>query len=72
MLEEPAKLGCGFDVFVPGEAHFGQVVLVAGADGGARNECPGRVGLVAEQPEAVGQGGGHNVLRAVDKAPYPA
>ena len=73
VLDEPAKLGFGFDVFVPGEAHFGQVVLVLGADGVAWHEGPGRIVLVAEQPEAVGQGGsGYNVLRAADKAPYPA
>ena len=67
MLDEPAKFGFGFDVFVPGEAHFGQVVLVLGADGGTRHEGPGRVVLVAEQPEAVGQGGGgHDVVRDDD------
>lgn len=38
MLNDLAKLD--FDVFVPGEAHFGQVVLVQGADGVARHEGP--------------------------------
>ena len=47
MLHELSKFGLGFDVFVPGEAHFGQVVLVPGADGGARHEGPGRVVPVA-------------------------
>ena len=67
VLDKPAKLRFGFDVFVPGEAHFGQVVLVLGADGGARHEGTGRIVLVAEQPEAVGQGGGgHDVVRDDD------
>ena len=67
MLHELGEFGFGFHVFVPGEAHFGQVVLVLGADGGARHEDPGRVVLVAEEPEAVGQGGGgHDVVRDDD------
>ena len=63
MLHEPAKLRFGFAVFVPGEAHFGQVVLVPGADGGARHEGPGRVVLAARQPAGAGQGGGRVVMR---------
>ena len=47
VLDELGEFGFGFDVFVPGEAHFGQVVLVPGADGDARHEGPGRVVLVA-------------------------
>ena len=47
VLHEPAKLRSGLHVFVPGEAHFSEVVLVLGADGGARHEGPGRVVPVA-------------------------
>ena len=57
MLDELGEFGFGFDVFVLGEAHFGQVVLVLGADGGAQHESPGRVVLVAQQPGAVGYNG---------------
>lgn len=51
VLDELGEFGFGFDVFVPSEAHFGQVVLVLEADGGTRHEDPGRVVLVAQQPE---------------------
>lgn len=62
-LYEPAKFGFGFDVFVPDEAYFGEVVVVLGANGGARHEGPGRVVLAAGQPAGAGQGGGRVVMR---------
>jgi len=40
MLHKPAKLRFGLHVFVPGEAHFSEVVLVLGADGDAGTRSP--------------------------------